>query len=253
MMKQTTMLKTSAIATAVVAWCIACAPNIAHAQPNPFDAYEGKPTEAEAPVVEKKTPKPPPEDPNAFVKKGRWTLGLSNQLSLTSANNDVPNGEVSDSTVFVRVVPQAGYFLLDRVELGFGAGFMLRRFGRQDDEGSTSVDWLLETYGRYYLPMTDRLWFVPGVNIGVYTGSSTREFQLVQNDTVVPLNEETSTLGINAILNADVLYRVRENWGVRAGIALNAVWGREHIESQDTSYWGSTYHLGLGLGVVHHF
>lgn len=103
------------------------------------------------------------------------------------------------------------------------------------------------------MPLGDKFWFVPGVSLGMYTGTSTREVQLVQSGEVKQLNEETSTLGIQGMLRADFVYALRERWGVNAGLAFNSVWGREHIESQNQSFWGATYHLGLGLGVVHHF
>ena len=218
------MRHTSALLAATTLSLLAGLHTDAHAQPNPFDAYEGKPQQSPPPVVAAPTlteEKPVPLLlTQSYVTQGRFTLGVSGQLSLTTASNETPGGDVSNTTTFGRLVPQLGYIVRENVEVGVGAGFMLRRFARSSNDTSSSTDGLVEAFGRYYIPMgSQSLWFVPEANLGMYFGTSTRE--LVDATTGRTIDEQTDNVGVVMALKANIAYVFDWNWSARAGLALN--------------------------------
>lgn len=222
----------------------------AYAQPNPFDAYDGKPQKSQD-----VSPEEVPKDQLltlSYPSKGRFTLGASGQLSLTTSSNETSGGDVSNTTTFGRLVPQLGYMVRDNIEVGVGAGLMLRRFARRDDDTSTSTDGVVEGFGRYYIPMgNSSLWFVPEANLGVYFGSSTRD--LLDQTSGRVIDEETSNLGVVMALKANIAYVFDWHWSARAGLALNGALGTETVDSVDESFFASSYHIGLSLGVGYNF
>lgn len=233
----------------------------ASAQPNPFDAYEGQRRASPTPEQTITPDCPPPQAaPRALeperleVERGQWIVGALTTISYTSSSNGTLAGDVDNSTLFMKIGPSVGYLVLDRVEVGMGLGMMLRRLGREGDESATGVDWSLEAYGRYHLPLEGRFSLMPNARVGVYTGSSSREVSLVTSqDQVRRVNEETSTLGLLVTAALDVGYMLTDSVQMRVGLGLSGVWGTEQVTSQDTSFWGSTYNVGLGLGVDYHF
>lgn len=232
----------------------------ATAQPNPFDAYEGQRKAAPAPdqTLPQECPpqaaQPAAELDRLEVEQGQWILGALTTLSYTSSSNGTLAGDVDNSTLFMRLGPSVGYLVLDRVEVGMGLGMMVRRMGREGGESATGLDWSLEVYGRYHLPLEGRFSLMPNARVGVYTGSSSREVSIVTSqDEVRRINEETSTLGLIVTAALDVGYMITDHVQMRAGLGLSGVWGTERVTSQESSFWGSTYNVGLGLGVDYHF
>lgn len=236
----------------------------AYGQPNPFDAYEGQrqaegpPAQAQAedascpePVV--KVVERAPALP-AVAQPGQWRVSAMTTLGYTSSSYETTLGEVTHSNMLWRVMPSAGLMLVERIEVGLSPGLMVRRLAREDDEGATSVDWSLEAYGRYHLPLEGRFSFVPGLRVGVYTGSSTRDVALADaQGRLQQVNEQTSTLGTLLTLSADLGVKLTDDWGARGGLGMTGIWGRERIESQDRSFWSATYHVSFGLGVDYLF
>lgn len=255
----------AAASVALSATLLAAAPS-AHAQPNPFDAYEGKKQteeaeraqqssrQAEQSGPEETSPKATSFVSSALTTQGHWVAGGAGSFSYTTTSNETESGEESDNTLFVRIAPNLGFFILDRLEIGGSIGVLWRQIGRSDESSSVERDFLFEARGRYHLPVTQRFSLIPSASVGGYVGRSSREVQALDEDmNPTTIEEPTDTFGVSASLGLDIGYLLGPKLQLQAGLALVGLFGAESVPSEEESFRVSTFNTSLSIGVGYYF
>lgn len=235
----------------------------ATAQPNPFDDYEGgrsgpvntAPAAANDGVGAQNTDGPLALPVAELTRKGHLRLGANGAFSYNSTNNEVGGGaEVANSTLFLLLAAQGGYFILDNLEVGAQLGYMSRQFARGPDETATSDELLVIGQARYHLALSDRFSLMPGLGLGFYVGSSDRQITLVLADSGTrKLNEQTDTFGGAFIGSFELGYMLTEQVQLQLGINLVGLVGAESSETQPDSLFGTSFNTGLGAGLSYLF
>jgi opacity protein-like surface antigen len=224
----------------------------AAAQPNPFEDYESTRPLATAEASPEQAAAPAPITP--LLDRGRLVLGGSGLLSYTNSSNDVSGGANRDnSTLFTRLTPSVGYFVMDRLEVSVTPGLMLRRLDRGSADASAELSWLMEVGARYHYPIFKRLSVYGGVGLGGYFGSSERTLRAEVDGSQQTLQESTDTLGLATTLNLGGGYMVARRVQLRLGLDMTWLVGQETAPSLEDDLSVSTFHLGLAAGVFYTF
>jgi hypothetical protein len=234
------------------------------APPDPFEDYQA--VNPAAPKVEAVAPPkpiaPPPQSKSASSddvalpwKQGQFLGGIGAAFSYTSAKNEVISGaDASNSNLFTRFQLHGSYTLIDRLQVGAALGLMAKSLGRTNGEKATELNGLFEINATYMIPITSRLGFAPGVGLGMYLGSSSRDiFVSGTNGVIAPVSESTGTLGFHASLNLLLAYQLSTSFQLRTGLMLTGLVGRESVSSADASLGSSAFHIGLPIQVNYTF
>ena len=244
-------------AAALSALCAALLiPRTAAAQPDPFEDYErwkdGEADPAQAALAE-----PPPEEavgPWRGFKQGTFTVGGRLQLSYTGTNNEVLEGvDESNNTYFFRLTPSVSYAPIDRLQVTVSAGVLSKSVAQEAGQDSDETNFFLEAAAHYQFPMGQRFSFIPGLGLGFYLGSGSRDLLLTRSGNTSLTEESTTTSGFAAALYLGVGYALTEQWQIRSGLSLNAMFGSESIDSSDASLSTSTAHIGLPIEIFYAF
>ena len=241
----------------------------AHAQPNPFDAYEGKKqAEQTGPAQTAQAAQPnantQPAAPCNCAEtlllrynqtgQGQLVFDVRSALATTfTANETADSGTVQNSTFFARLSPGVGYFIRPDIEVGGSAGVMWRRIARDGDSSSTSRELLLEARGRYHYHLTQRFTLIPGLTLGGYTGTSTRDTPLSSDANAMTVTERTRTYGAAATLSLDSGYVINDKVAINAGLGVIGLFGAERVEALDDRFRVTTVNASLNLGLVYAF
>lgn len=243
----------------------------ATAQPDPFEDHEeGRMSpealpadEGDAPPLPEDgdtgpsvTPTPSPEEPGQYgryvVDQWRWSVGAITQFSYTGTTNEVLSGaDETNRTLFLTVAPRVSLFVANKVEVALSLGLLSKLTARERRDSVAENNFFFEVAGHYHIPISDSSFaFIPGLGVGGYFGSSSRDFQL-ENGNV--LDESTSTRGflINGYLG--VGYHASDSWRLRSGLTLGALFGTEKLKSLNQTLDASAAHIGLPLEVVYVF
>ena len=191
-----------------------------------------------------------------LTERGQVTLGVSTAFSFTRvANEKVTNdGDNVNSTFFLLLSPELGYFISDRFQITFDAGVLFRRLDRGDGETATERDWLLELGVKYFVPITSKVSFIPGAGLGFYLGSSTRPVAATNEaGDLITTNEETSAFGIDLMGMLSLGYQVGERTIITGGLNLHFLAGSENIPSLDKRLGVTTLNAGLDFGINYFF
>ena len=199
---------------------------------------------------------------NELTRAGQLGLGFSGSFNYTWLSNDTLNDSLTapsgatanNSTLFLLLSPELGYFFSDRAQITFGAGGLVRRLARTEEDSNTSTDLLINVGAKYHIPVTEVFTFIPGVGLGGYFGGSSRPVAIAATDTADPIvaDESTSTFGFD--LNGQIAfgYLVGERTSLITGLQLHYLIGFENISSIDNSLGVQTLNTSLTLG-VHYF
>lgn len=212
----------------------------------PAAAAEAPKAPEAAPEVKKEKWKP--------MAEGSWSLGLDTMFNYTSATNDLPDnaGEANNSTLFLRMTPSLGYFIIDNLELSLAGGILVRQLQREGDDTSPESNLLLEFTARYFTPPYKGFAMFVGAGVGGYFGSSERSIPVGDGSGQV-VNESTDTLGFSATGSLGASYIFRDNLQLRAGLAVSGLIGQETIPSLKEDLGVSTFNAGLNVGVYYVF
>lgn len=243
-------------------------PTVAHAQPNPFDAYEGKkqaeqtpvaPTQQAQTTANAQATTPCNCSETLLLRynqtgQGQLVFDVRSAFATTFTSNDTPDsGTVQNSTFFARLSPGVGYFIRPDIEIGGSAGVMWRRIARDGDTAATSRELLLEARGRYHYHLTQRFTLIPGLTLGGYTGTSTRPTSVSDDANARIVTERTRTYGLAATLNLDTGYVINDRVALNAGLGVIGLFGGERIEALDERFRVTTVNASLNLGLVYAF
>lgn len=203
-----------------------------------------------------------------LTQQGQLGLGASTSFNYTWIENDVPDSadKAQNSTLFLLVQPELGYFFSDRAQISFNVGYLMRRLQRVDtknntnmmdaitDDATTSNDWLFGTSIKYYIDLTERLAFVPGAGLSFYVGSASRPIPISDDaGNISVADETTSTWGGDVNGNLKFSYLVGERTALLAGLDLHFLFGTENISSSGKSLGILNFNSGLNLGLFYFF
>lgn len=229
------------------------APDAALAQPDPFSAYEAS---QQPGVVQPGLGDLAPSTPLA---KGTFTGGLGASYAYTRASNDlVDGGSATNSTLFMRLAPEVGYFIVDRLELSFSPGLLKRSLDRGKAGEASDSAWLFEAKARYHLPLTERFVVLAGLGLGGYVGGSSRTVtiqELKDDGEIVDrnLSESTDTSGFSLSGQVGAGYFFDPRIQIRVTFDLNWLIGSEKVSGVGRSLDTSTTHTGLGAALMYYF
>lgn len=239
--------------------CLASGTSWAQEPPDPFADYEGWSGDAPPPLPPEKpsatpAPKPPERTPDGNVRlplsAGLWSLGGRGTFAYTSSKNELlAGGDETNTTMFLRLTPTVATFVQDQFQVGGSVGLLRKSLARESGGKATENDWLIEASGYYFLPLSQRFAFVPGLGLGGYFGSSERTFKTGGQD----IKESTATRGFAASAYLGAAYQMSDSWQIRSGIGITALLGSETVTSQDTSLSSSAIHFGVPVELYYTF
>jgi len=184
------------------------------------------------------------------LSAGLWSLGGRGTFAYTSSKNDLlAGGNETNTTMFLRLTPTLATFVQDRFQVGGSAGLLRKSLARESGGKATENDWLFEATGYYFLPLSQRFAFVPGLGLGGYFGSSERTFKTAGQD----IKESTDTRGFAASAYLGAAYQMSESWQIRSGLGITALLGSETVSSQGVSLSSSAVHFGVPVELYYTF
>ncbi|MCC6556105.1 MAG: outer membrane beta-barrel protein [Polyangiaceae bacterium] len=190
----------------------------------------------------------------AGFAQGAWAFGGRVQLSYTGANNEVLEGvDESNNTFIFRLTPTLTYNPIERVHLGLAMGVLAKSISQQAGQDANETNFFTEAVGHYYIPLGSRFAFVPGVGLGFYLGSGSRDLTVTKGNNTVTIDESTTTSGFSAALYLRLGYALSKEWFISSGLTLNALLGSESIDSSGDSLSTSTAHIGLPIELYYAF
>jgi hypothetical protein len=234
------------------------APQSAAAQPDPFADYdrwkEGEPVEPQAPpgAGEEEEFSGPWEG----FRKGVIGVGGRLQLAYTGTDNEVLEGvDESNNSFFFRLTPTVTYTVIDRVHLALSLGVLSKSVSQEAGQDSDETNFFTEAQVYYHIPLgaRSRFSFVPGIGLGFYIGSGSRDLTITKDGEASVVEESTTTSGFTAAVYLGLGYALSPRWQIRSGLALNAFLGSESIDSSDASLATSAAHIGLPLELYYAF
>ena len=193
---------------------------------------------------------------NKLTEAGQLGLGFNGAFNFTWVSNDTLEGgdPANNSTLFLLLSPELGYFFSDRAQITFNAGGLVCRLARTAESSNTSTDLLLGVGAKYHVPLTEVFTFIPGVGVGGYFGGASRPIQVTAEDgTITTADESTSTYGLD--LNGQLAfgYLVGERTSLITGLQLHYLLGNENISSLDRSLTIQTFNTSLNIGIFYFF
>ncbi len=217
---------------------------------------------AQQPV--RSSPVPPPtaavsqEPPSIeeLVRQGNLGMGGTLNFNYTSNTNRVfeSGQDATNSTMFVLINPEFGYFMSDRLQLSINVGALIRRLQREGQDANFNNDWVLGAGLKYHIPLTERFSFIPGAGAAFYFGSSSRQITIPNPESPqmnITIDEPTSTFGGNVNGQLAFGYLVGERTELLTGVNFNYLYGRESV--RDQSLRVSTFSTSLTLGLFYYF
>lgn len=202
----------------------------------------------------------PDHEPSALLRRtvydaGRWSLGIDGFFSRTSTRADMieEDGEMTDTTRFMRIDPWVTVGIIDQLHVGLIAGFVSRRLSTEIGDGTTDNAFAFQPMGQYYLPATPRLALYAQLAPGMYFGSSERTIFDPDNEEELLEDEDTSTLGFVLSTGIGLNYRLTEGLQIRFGLTFNGLWGRERVDATDDRLFTSTTNVGTNAGLRYTF
>ncbi len=256
------------LAASSVALAVLAMSSTAVAQPNPFDDYEegtpAIPVDDAAPaddaIALPPAPDPGSEEPSGVAPRSpstyvvgqwRWSAGLGMQFAYTGTSNQLLDGsDRANRTLFLTLAPRGGVFVIDQLEATLSLGLLSKLTAREGNSSVTENNFFFELGAHYHIPVSDSGFaIIPGVGMGGYFGGSSREFTIDG----AQVDESTSTRGflLNGYIGA--AYQPSENWRLRSGIAVGALFGSETVKSQDQKLSASAVHVGLPIELSYVF
>ncbi len=238
-----------------------------HALPDPFDAYESSkqeepPRENKPPNREEKEPEtsgnPPTSEEDTLsshTEKGAWVLGAGTLFNYTTTTNELTSGRERDNTtLFFRIDPSLGYFVIDNLEVAVSAGLLGRQLERGGNDPATETSWLFEVSARYFWTLNRRFSLFFGLGLGGYFGSSERLITVEQEgEGAQTITERTDTLGGSVSSSLGVGYALSRSLQFRAGLGFSGLLGQETLTSAKDPLAVSTLNTGLAIGVYYTF
>jgi hypothetical protein len=181
------------------------------------------------------------------MQAGSWSLGADTTFNY--------------STLFLRLTPELGFFIIDNLELNLSAGLFVRQLvrksdveGQEEPETAPETNFLFELGARYFTPDYKGFSAFGGLGMGGYFGSSERNLTIEgTNGQPQQVVEPTDTAGFTVTGQLGAAYMMRERLQLRAGVALSYLIGSEDVPSQDESLGASTFNAGLTFGLHYHF
>jgi hypothetical protein len=253
-----------ACGAAALAALIGCllAPRSAAAQsdpPDPFEDYDR--WKAGAPEAPSGSPgareDEGPSGPWVGFNKGVIGVGGRLQLAYTGTDNEVLEGvDESNNAFFFRLTPTVTYTVIDRVHLALSLGVLSKSVSQQAGQDQDETNFFSEAQVYYHIPLgaTSRFSFVPGLGLGFYVGSGSRDLSITTDEGEQTFVEEsTTTSGFTAAVYLGLGYAITPQWQIRSGLALNAFLGSESIDSSDASLATSAAHIGLPIELYYAF
>jgi hypothetical protein len=197
------------------------------------------------------------------MQAGSWSLGADTTFNYSSSSNETlpDKKEVTNSTLFLRLTPELGFFIIDNLELNLSAGLFVRQLvrksdveGQEEPETAPETNFLFELGARYFTPDYKGFSAFGGLGMGGYFGSSERNLTIEgTNGQPQQVVEPTDTAGFTVTGQLGAAYMMRERLQLRAGVALSYLIGSEDVPSQDESLGASTFNAGLTFGLHYHF
>lgn len=232
-------------------------PRSAAAQPDPFQDYERWKT-GEAEPSQAGSPKAVSQEeaigPWTGFNQGTWSVGGRIQLSYTGTDNEVIEGVAeSNNTYFFRLTPSVSWVPVDRLQVALSMGVFSKSVAQEQGQDADETNFITEASAHYAFPLGQRFSFIPGLGLGFYVGSGSRDLLISQNGNQTMVEESTSTAGFTAAVYLGVGYALTEHWQIRSGLSLNAMIGSEGIDSSGASLSNSTAHIGLPLELYYSF
>jgi hypothetical protein len=190
-----------------------------------------------------------------LTKAGQLGLGFNGSFNFTWLSNDTLEGDTANnSTLFLLLAPELGYFFSDRAQITFSAGGLVRRLARTDSSSNTSTDLVLGVNAKYHVPLTEVFSFIPGVGLGGYFGGASRPIQVTAEDgTITTADESTSTFGLDLSGQLAFGYLVGDRTSLITGLKFDYLFGQENISSLDNSLTIQTFNTSLNIGVFYFF
>jgi hypothetical protein len=239
---------------ALVAMTSAAVSQLAWAQADPFADYEAMkqgqtPPPAPTPPVPVATEPSAPHEPSISTSPWEWTIGGRGTFSFTGISNETLRGdEQSNTALFFRLAPVVGLTVHEKVLLTASFGLLANNLTREDGRNATAFAGLLEFTGHYMMPLTRRLVFMPGVGLGVYSGSNDRALVLDGRR----VTEYSSTVGFAMSGYALFGYMLTPQLEARTGIALYGQWQSESVENENQTLSASAGHIGVPIEIHFH-
>lgn len=256
---------TAALTLTLTAAMLTLSPSQAVAQPNPFDAYEGKKQSDETKAAASTSTSQQDCDCDAkaaaapkfmnrnVTRKKDLLVGASSSLSFTTSYNETSDDPISNSTLFIRLAPNVGYFLMDNLEVGGSVGLLWRQIARSDDTTNLGRDFTFQARGRYHFHVTERFSLLPGLALGGYIGRSQRSTQALQDGELETLDYDTRTFGLIAEGGVEIGYLLTPNFQLQAGINAIGLFGGERSQLEDETFQVRTFNTSLNIGVARYF
>jgi hypothetical protein len=229
----------------------------AAAQPDPFEDYDrwkdGGPEPGRAAPHEGASNDEWEGSWEGFTK-GTFSFGGRTQLSYTGANNEVLEGvDESNNAFWLRLTPTLAYNPIDRLHVALSAGILSKSVSQQQGQDSNETNFFLEGAAYYHIPLGGHFSFIPGIGLGFYAGSGSRDLGVTEGGTLVFVEESTNTSGFSAALYLCLGYALTKDWQIRSGLAMNALVGSESIDSSNETLATSTAHIGLPIELYYSF
>lgn len=203
---------------------------------------------------------PPPREPSALLRRsvydaGRWSLGIDGVFSRTSTSAEMveQDGEMTDTTRFLRVDPWVSVGIVDQLHIGVVTGFVSRRLSTEFGDGTTENAFAFQPMAQYYIPVTPRLAIYSQLATGGYIGNSERTILDPDTEGELLEEEETSTIGFLFSAGLGLNYRLSEGLQIQFGLAFHGLWGSERVDATDDRLSTSTTNLGTTAGLRYTF
>lgn len=74
------------------------------------------------------------------IEKGTWNLGGNFSFGFNEGNSDSADSSLEDSSTFVSISPNMGYFIGSNIEIGLGIGYSFRKTDSQFTEDAQTID-----------------------------------------------------------------------------------------------------------------
>jgi|GEM_PF-3336467 hypothetical protein len=252
-------------ALTLTAGVVLALPSVATAQPNPFDAYEGKKQTEDTKSsnagnntsqdcdCEAKVQTGPKFTNQSVTRKKDFLVGATSSMSFTTSYNETDADPISNSTLFIRLAPNFGYFLMDNLEVGGSVGLLWRQIARSDETNAVGRDLTFQARGRYHFHVTERFSLLPGLALGGYVGRSQRSTQALQDGMLETIDYDTRTFGLIAEGGVEIGYLLTPDLQLQAGLNAIGLFGGERSQLEQETFQVRTFNTSLSIGLAKYF